>query len=40
MADDHDLQSHQDVWAGFLKLIWISTAATAVLLGLMAYFLV
>ena len=40
MADDHDLQSHQNTWVGFLKLIWFSAAATAILLILMAYFLV
>ncbi|MCE2510173.1 MAG: aa3-type cytochrome c oxidase subunit IV [Alphaproteobacteria bacterium] len=40
MADDHNLQSHKDTWSGFLKLIWVSAAFTAILLSLMAYFLV
>ena len=40
MDDDHDLQSHQNMWAGFLKLIWVSAGATVILLSLMAYFLV
>lgn len=40
MANDHDLQSHQNTWTGFLKLVWASAAGTAILLSLMAYFLV
>jgi hypothetical protein len=40
MADDHDFQSHQNTWTDFLKLIWVTAGATAILLSLMAYFLV
>lgn len=40
MADNFDLQSHTNIWNGFLKLLWICGSATVVLLILMAYFLV
>jgi len=40
MPNDFDLQSHRDIWNGFLKLVWYAGGATVITLILMAYFLV
>ncbi len=40
MSNDFDLQSHSDMWNGFMKLTTISSIVIAVTLLLMAYFLV
>ena len=40
MSNDFDLQSHSDMWNGFMKLTVVTSAAIAVALLLMAYFLV
>ncbi len=39
MSDDSMLQEHKQTYNGFMRLIVVSTAATAVVLILMALFL-
>jgi hypothetical protein len=39
MSNDFDLQSHSDMWNGFIKMATIFSAVVAVTLLLMAYFL-
>lgn len=40
MSLDSDLQRHQRDWQGFIRLVAICSATTAVILVLMAVFLV
>ena len=39
MSNDHMLQEHLKSWHGFVRLITVSTAAVALILVLMAIFL-
>jgi LPS O-antigen subunit length determinant protein (WzzB/FepE family) len=39
MTTDSELQTHQQMWHNFVKLMGFSAAAIAVLLALMALFL-
>lgn len=39
MSHTDDLRSHQETWHGFIKLVGYSALGIAVLLGLMALFL-
>jgi len=39
MADDKILEEHRKTWHGFVRLLGFSTAATALVLALMALFL-
>ncbi len=40
MADDKIIEEHRKTWNGFVWLMGVSTAATALTLALMAFFLI